>query len=131
VNDAARKLTIEEANRIAREELDITTLEPRDNREEDFHTLAVWEIETVMERAYRAGFDAGAAPEDTKPENLLIDALRENLSPHAVAVIVAYLQPVRTTDPEVAGQVRWFAELLTEAVGGEDELNRLCEEVGL
>ena len=117
--------------RIACEELEITTLEPRDNREEDFHTLAVWEIQTVMERAYRAGFDAGAAPEDPKPEDLLTKALCENLSPHAVAAIAAYLQPVRTMDPEVVRQVRWFAELLTEVVGGEDELNRLCEEVGL
>ena len=70
-------------------------------------------------------------PEDPKPEELLTDALRENLSPHAVAAIAAYLQPVRTMDPEVVRQVRWFAELLTEVVGGEDELNRLCEEVGL
>jgi len=70
-------------------------------------------------------------PEDPKPEELLTDALRENLSPHAVAAIAAYLQPVRTMDPEVVRQVRWFAELLTAAVGGEDELNRLCEEVGL
>jgi hypothetical protein len=45
---------------IAREELEITTLEPRNNDEEDFHTLAVWEIETVMERAYQAGFQAAS-----------------------------------------------------------------------
>ena len=70
-------------------------------------------------------------PEDPKPEDLLADALRENLSPHAVAAIAAYLQPVRTMDPEVVRQVRWFGELLTKVVGGEDELNRLCEEVGL
>ena len=70
-------------------------------------------------------------PEDPRPEKLMTDALRENLSPHAVATIAAYLQPVRTMDPEVVRQVRWFAELLTEVVGGEDELNRLCDEVGL
>ena len=70
-------------------------------------------------------------PEDPKPEDMLTDALRENLSPHAVAAIAAYLQPVRTTDPQVDRQVCWFAELLARAVGGEDELNRLCEEVGL
>ncbi len=46
--------------RIAREELEITTLESRHNDEEDFHTLAVWEIETVMERAYQAGFEAAS-----------------------------------------------------------------------
>ena len=70
-------------------------------------------------------------PEDPKPEDMLTDALRENLSPHAVAAIAAYLQPVRTMDPEVVRQVRWFAELLTKVVGGEDQMNRLCDEVGL
>ena len=70
-------------------------------------------------------------PEDPKPEDVLADALRENLSPHAVAAIAAYLQPVRTMDPEVVRQVRWFADLLTTVVGGDDELNRLCDEVGL
>lgn len=46
--------------RIAREELEITTLESRHNDEEDFHTLAVWEIETIMELAYQAGFETAS-----------------------------------------------------------------------
>lgn len=41
--------------RIAREELKITTLDFRDDPDEDNHTLAVWEIRTIMERAYEAG----------------------------------------------------------------------------
>ncbi len=44
--------------RIAREELSLTTLEPRNDNEEDFHRLAVWEIKTIMERAYESGFEA-------------------------------------------------------------------------
>ena len=70
-------------------------------------------------------------PQDPKPEDLLTDALRENLSPQAAAAIAAYLQPVRTADPQVDRQVCWFAELLTKVVGGQNEMNRLCEEVGL
>jgi len=70
-------------------------------------------------------------PEDPKPEDLLADALRENLSPHAVATIAAYLQPVRTIDADVVRQVTWFRELLTTVVGGADEMSRLCDEVGL
>ena len=62
---------------------------------------------------------------------MLAIGLREHLSPHAVATIAAYVQPVRTMDPDVVRQVRWFRELLTELVGGEDAMNRLCEEVGL
>ena len=45
---------------IAIEELEITALEPRHDDEEDFHSLAVWEIETIMERAYQAGFEAAS-----------------------------------------------------------------------
>ena len=70
-------------------------------------------------------------PEDLRPEGILADALRENFSPQAVATIAAYLQPVRTMDPDVVRQVTWFRELLTTVVGGDDELNRLCDEAGL
>ena len=44
--------------RIAREELELTTLESRHNDDDDFHTLAVWEIQTILERAYAAGIAA-------------------------------------------------------------------------
>ena len=46
--------------RIAIEELEITTLDSRHSDDEDFHTLAVWEIATIMERAYQAGFEAAS-----------------------------------------------------------------------
>ena len=45
---------------IAREELEITTLEPRNDPEEDVHRLSVWEIKTIMERAYESGFEAAS-----------------------------------------------------------------------
>lgn len=119
--------------RIAREELDITTLETRGDNEQDFHRLAAWEIETVMERAYQAGVDDASKGASDGPKNTTILAaiLRECISPQAAAAIAAYIQPVRTMDPEVIRQVRWFQELLTTMVGGADELNRLCDEIGL
>lgn len=175
MNETAMRRTLE---RIARKELEITTLERRGRVAEDFHSLAVWEIETVMEQAYRAGFEACpprraglpvgraagktepaegerhmeqtqnetpethdaevramkrrvSAAEDVKGEDVLVDALRDNLSPHAVAAIAAYLQPVRTLDHDVEDQVVWFRELLTTVVGGTDQMNRLCDEAGL
>ena len=70
-------------------------------------------------------------PDDPKPEEMLIDALRDNLSPHAVAAMAAYLQGATTKNQDVNRQVHWFAELLATVVGGEDEINRLAEEVGL
>jgi hypothetical protein len=70
-------------------------------------------------------------PEDPKPEDRLIDALRENLSPHAVAAIASCLQPARTNDPNVDREVQWFIERLAETLGGWDRQNRLAEELAL
>ena len=55
MNEKAMRRTIE---RIARQELELATLASRHNDQDDFHSLAVWEIETVMELAYRAGYEA-------------------------------------------------------------------------
>jgi len=62
---------------------------------------------------------------------VLADAVRDNLSPKAVATIVSYLRTVRTDDADVDDEVRWFAEQLTEMLGGGEAQNRLAEEVGL
>ncbi len=73
------------------------------------------------------------APPEPKgiDERVLFDALRDNLSPQAVAAVVAYLQPAETSNPEVNHQLRWLAERPTELVGGPDELARLTDELGL
>jgi hypothetical protein len=70
-------------------------------------------------------------PEDPKPEELLIDALRENLSPEAVAAIASWLQPASTNDQNVDREIRWFAEQLAQTLGGWDQQSRLAEELGL
>jgi len=70
-------------------------------------------------------------PENPKPEDMLNDALRENLSPHAVAAIAAFCQTATTQRDDVDRQIRWFADRLIELVGGGDEHNRLCEDVRL
>jgi len=64
-------------------------------------------------------------------EQVLFDALKDNLSPHAVAAVVAYLQPAQTNNPEVDRQLRWLADWLTDLVGGPDALDRLTDELGL
>ncbi|MFO8012584.1 MAG: hypothetical protein R6X20_04670, partial [Phycisphaerae bacterium] len=64
-------------------------------------------------------------------EQDLFDALKDNLSPQAVAAIVAYLQPARTSNPEVDRQLRWLADRLTGLVGGPEQLGRLCDGLGL
>ena len=47
-------------DRIAREVLDLETLEPRGRDHLDFHVLGVWEIRRALMTAYEAGRAAGA-----------------------------------------------------------------------
>jgi len=64
-------------------------------------------------------------------EQVLFDALKDNLSPQAVAAIVAYLQPAPTNNPDVDRQLRWLADRLTELVGGPEQLDWLTDGLGL
>ena len=64
-------------------------------------------------------------------ESELFEAVREQLSPHAVASIVSHLQAARTNNQDVDRQVRWFAEELVKLLGGCEQLDRLTEELGL
>lgn len=45
---------------IARQTLDIATLETRNSDALDFHTLSIWQIKTALQLAYQAGRDAAA-----------------------------------------------------------------------
>ena len=70
----------------------------------------------------------------TVPENDeqdLFDAVREQLSPHAVAAIASCLQANRTNNPDVDRQVRWFRDQLCDLLGGAEQQNRLAEELDL
>ena len=69
-------------------------------------------------------------PDDPTPEDVLYDALRDNLSPQAVAAIAACLQPARVRSRNVQRQVDWFRDRLIEMLG-EGEFDRLMDEVGL
>ena len=53
-------------------------------------------------------------PEDPDPTEVMIEAIQDNLSPAAVATIIAYLQPVRVKDKGVQREVEWFSELEAE-----------------
>ena len=61
----------------------------------------------------------------------LFEAIRDNLSPQAVAAVVTYLKAPATANEEVNRQLRWFADELTGLLGGADALAGLAEEIGL
>ena len=65
------------------------------------------------------------------PREVVQEVMRDNLSPQAVAAIVAYLQPAGTNNSDVDRQVRWFAEELVKFLGGDEQQSRLADELGL
>ena len=70
----------------------------------------------------------------TVPENdesELFEAVREQLSPHAVDSIISHLQGARTNNTDVDRQVHWFTEELTKLLGGYEHQAHLAEELGL
>jgi hypothetical protein len=56
---------------IAKEHLNISTLETRNSDHLDFHELAVWAIKRALEAAYQAG------AEDTMPRSRKLQLIRE------------------------------------------------------
>ena len=48
-------------NKIAKASLRISMLDTQHDDSLDFHDLAVWDIKSALEAAYRAGLDAGRA----------------------------------------------------------------------
>ena len=70
----------------------------------------------------------------TVPENDegdLFAAIREQISPEAVAAIASCLLANRTNNPDVNRQVRWFHDQLCEMLGGYEQQSLLAEELGL
>ena len=60
-------------NRIAREVLDLETLEARRMDSLDFHEHAVWSIKDALERAYEAGRKAAPPQPPTRTTCLACD----------------------------------------------------------
>lgn len=114
--------------KIARKHLLIETLETRNRDCLDFHEVGVVGVQRALQDAY----DAGRADASHASESLL-DAIRDNLSPHAVALILAKCQPFygrSETGQKAEREVTWFRELLFEMISG-DQFNQLCEELGM
>jgi hypothetical protein len=73
-------------------------------------------------------------PENDRPEDLLDDALKENLRPEAVATLANAVRVHvngRRTNREVRRQLDWLADHLVKLVGGEREYHDLLKEAGL
>ncbi len=124
--DAKRKLF----EKIAREHLLVRTLEPRGRDSLDFHEIGVHGIASALDAAYEAGRQSASCP--YRDESELSENLREQLSPHAVAAIVAYLQPAMSSrNAEVNRELDWFSDVLVQLLGGPESYQRITDELGL
>ena len=84
-------------------------------------------------KTYAADYK-GRKVQVTVPENeeanALAAAIRDSLSPEGVAAIAAHLQALHPSKSENADrQVVWFRDFLVRLLG-DDEYNRLCDELG-
>jgi len=73
-------------------------------------------------------------PENDAAEDQLDDALKESLSPAAVATLANALRVHlngRRTNREVRQQLAWLADRLVKLVGGEQAYHDLLKEAGL
>jgi hypothetical protein len=58
-------------------------------------------------------------------------AIRDAMSPQAVALMIAYLQGATCKDKQATRGVEWFVEVLTNTVGGPDGVSSLFDEIGV
>ncbi len=69
--------------------------------------------------------------DEPRPEQMLAVAIHETLSPQAVALIAAKCQPaagVNDAGRDAEREVAWFTNFLVDLLG-EDEFNRICDEL--
>ena len=59
------------------------------------------------------------------------EAIRDALSPEAVALAASELLLARCDDEEVDLEVRWFAEQLIDLLGGDEAFSKTCKGIGL
>jgi len=117
VNDS--KLTIDQANRIA-DGLVTVSVDPIDAelwRVEDDD--AVQAHEPMAESEWQRFLAEWGGVDHDPAEDVLADALRDNLSPSAIAGIIACLKPACTPDPDANRQIDWFRRLLADMVGAD------------
>lgn len=65
------------------------------------------------------------------PTEALLEALRECLTPEAIALIVANLESADCRHVGARGEVRWFLRALTAELGGPAAVGKLYAEIGV
>jgi hypothetical protein len=68
-------------------------------------------------------------PKPRDEADALADAVRDAMTPEAVACIAAALQMHRSKDEIVDHEVAWFRDMLIDVLGGHEALTRIRNEL--
>ena len=69
-------------------------------------------------------------PEDDNPMDVLIDALKDNFSPGAIATMASALHGIETNNGSVNMEVLYMRDVLIQILG-MDEYNKFLNALGL
>lgn len=112
---------------IAKDHLQISTLDERSDRALDTYNLHVSNIKLALSEAYDDGYREAT-------ENLSIpEFVQEYLSPHAAAMLVYRLQVYDAQDSVRRGaesELQWFTDQVYKTIG-EKAYKALCDEINL
>jgi len=62
----------------------------------------------------------------------LAEAIQDNIGPETVSILAAKLKDIeRTDDPVINDQLKWFADMLAELVGGWDSAIQTARQYGI
>jgi|GEM_PF-4876487 len=62
----------------------------------------------------------------------LAEAIQNNIGPETVSILAAKLSDIeRTDDPIINDQLKWFADMLAELVGGWDSAIQTARQYGI
>ena len=73
-----------------------------------------------------------AQHEAWEDSSVMREALRQSLSPKAIATIAVHLRRATgSNDDQANREVAWFTKQLVKMLGGNEQHSRLAEELGL
>lgn len=76
------------------------------------------------------------AAKKTSPENKLLAAFRENMTPESIAMLISMIQPVGNyrngdkANEDAINQVQWLSDKLLEMIGVHN-FNDMASEIGI
>jgi len=105
---------------IAREHFGVETLQTRKRDSLDFHDVAVWSMQSALEAAFKAGFDAAKSPKPAAAPEYFIEkgTDREMNDVWEVTVQISETESVGTEEYSREAAEAWLKRNHPDAIPG-------------